>query len=282
MGQAVHRGIRGSATLATQPVSPSAVPAEALEPGEMRRLPFAGELLGAVRVRSSFVAVPLDAFDEAAPALAPEEQAAYLQLIRLSYGEGRNWCRVPKRALEARLHASERRLLRMLDGLVAKGLARPLHRDNRGTLWRVYLPREAAGDVVGDEVLLGRAQRSPPVRLHPAPVRAPAPGLSAAARPPAVEGPRAADPLVRALAEARGEADADGLARAAREIAELRAEGQSLGRIEAAIAAVRARSRASDSGSTRPSAPSVSDRDERSAESKGGSFTGGDLQGSTT
>ncbi|HYD42999.1 MAG TPA: hypothetical protein VEB43_19355 [Anaeromyxobacter sp.] len=265
MGQAVHRGIRGSATLATQPVSPSAVPAEALEPGEMRRLPFAGELLGAARVRSSFVAVPLDAFDEAAPALAPEEQAAYLQLIRLSYGEGRNWCRVPKRALEERLHASERRLLRMLDGLVARGLARPLHRDNRGTLWRVYLPREAAGEAVGDEVLLGRPQRAPSARARPAPQPAPAPEPGAsttAARAPSTD-PRAPDPLARALAEARGELDEVGLARAVREIAELRAEGQSAGRIEAAIAAVRAQRRTSGAGSG------------------SGSFTGGDTHGST-
>ncbi len=298
MGQAVHRGIRGSATLATQPVSPSAVPAEALAPGEMRRLPFAGELLGAARVRSSFVAVPLDAFDEAAPALAPEEQAAYLQLIRLSYGEGRNWCRVPKRALEERLHASERRLLRMLDGLVAKGLARPLHRDNRGTLWRVYLPREAAGEAVGDAVLLGRPQRAPAVRVRPEPVdeppldsadRAPGadghaqpdpdPGLFAAARTPPAEHPRAADPLARALAEARGELDDGGLARAAREIAELRAEGQSPARIEAAIEAVRART--TTSGCARPSALSGADRGTGSAESTGGSFTGGDPHGST-
>jgi len=274
MGQAVHRGIRGSATLATQPVSPSAVPAEALEPGEMRRLPFAGELLGAARVRSSFVAVPLDAFDEAAPALAPEEQAAYLQLIRLSYGEGRNWCRVPKRALEERLHASERRLLRMLDGLVAKGLARPLHRDNRGTLWRVYLPREAAGEAVGEEVLLGRPQRGAVApnpaaaarRAGPERVKVPEPeaGLATApARPPSPDRPRAADPLARSLAEARGEADAAGIARAAQEIAELRAEGQSADRIAAAIDAVRARSRTSSSGAG------------------SGSFTGRSTQGST-
>jgi hypothetical protein len=248
--QAVHRGIRGSAALATQPVSPSAVPAEALEPGEMRRIPFAGELLGAARVRSRFVAVPLDAFDEAAPGLSAEEQAAYLHLIRLSYGEGRNWCRVPKRALEQRLRASERRLLRMLDGLVAKGLARPLHRDNRGTLWRVFLPREAAGRAVGDEVLLGRPQPTPAARAAPRP----------APREPMVGGPvaHAADPLAMALADARGELDTTGLERAAREIDELRAEGQSTGRIEAAIGALRARTRAAGSGYVRPSAPSPS------------------------
>lgn len=232
---AQHHGIQGSAALATQPVT--STPAETLAPGEMRRLPFAGELLGAARVRSGFVAVPLDAFDEAGPVLAPEEQAAYLQLIRLSYGEGRNWCRVPKRALEERLHASERRLLRMLDGLVKKGLARPLHRDNRGTLWRVYLPREAAGEAVGDDVLLGRPAADPAPILAAAPVRLPAArgGLPAPAPAPA------AGPLARALAEARGALDAAGLAQAARDVADLLAEGQSVRRIRAAIEAVQRR-----------------------------------------
>jgi hypothetical protein len=227
-----HHGIRGSAALATEAVSAGAVPAEALEPGEMRRLPFAGELLGAARVRSGFVAIPADAFDEAAPRLPPEEQAAYLALIRLSYGEGRNWCRASKRELEARLRLSERRLLRVLDGLVASGLARPLHRDNRGTLWRVYLPREAAGEPVGEEVLLGRAPAAPPAAL-PRAVRAPTPVAPTVAR----------GPLVQSLAEARGELDAAGLARAEREIAELLAEGQPPRRIQAGIEALRRRKR---------------------------------------
>jgi hypothetical protein len=238
---AQHHGIQGSAALATQPVAP--VPAEALAPGEMRRLPFAGELLGAARVRSGFVAVPLDAFDEAGPVLAPEEQAAYLQLIRLSYGEGRNWCRVPKRALEERLHASERRLLRMLDGLVRKRLVRPLQRDNRGTLWRVYLPREAAGEAVGDGVLLGRpAADAPPVAAAPPPVRSAAAKGSSSKGSAVTSGPApAAGPLARALAEARGALDAAGLAQAARDVADLLAEGQSVRRIRAAIEAVQRR-----------------------------------------
>ncbi len=154
---AYYRGVRGSAALATRPLARRRPPAEALEPGEMRRLPFAGELLGAVRVRAGFAAIPLDAFDRAGDVLEAEEQAAYLHLLRLSFGEGRNWCRLAKRDLMARLRLSERRLLRVLDALVEKGFARPLHRDNRGTLWRVYLPREAAGEPLGDDVLVGRA-----------------------------------------------------------------------------------------------------------------------------
>ncbi len=180
-GEAYYRGIRGSAALTTARLDPSAVPAEALAPGEMRRVPYAGELLGAARVRADFVAVPLEAFDRVGESLEAEEQAAYLQLVRLAYGEGRNWARAGKRELMARLRLSERRLLRVLDALVQKGFARPLHRDNRGTLWRVALPREAFGEPLGDDVLLGRAapaavDAAPPDALpRPAP-KAPRPG----------------------------------------------------------------------------------------------------------
>ncbi|ACG72577.1 conserved hypothetical protein [Anaeromyxobacter sp. K] len=232
-----YRGVRGSAALATRPLAAGAIAAEALEPGEMRRLPFEGELLGAARVRSGFVAIPLDAFDAAALALEAEEQAAYLHLLRLSFGEGRNWCRAAKRDLMARLRLSERRLLRVLDALVEKRFARPLHRDNRGTLWRVYLPREAAGRAPGDEVLLGRAMPAAlPVRAPDvaAPVRAPLPPP-----PPAATGPEAA--LACALRDARGEAGPDALGRALRDVRDLLAEGQSASRIAAAIDTVRRR-----------------------------------------
>ena len=96
-----------------------------------------------------------------------EEQAAWFHLLRLSYGEGRNFCRVAKKDLVARLRLSERRLLRVLDALVAKGFARPLHRDNRGTLWRVALPCEAFGEPIGDDVLVGRATELRVVRGPP-------------------------------------------------------------------------------------------------------------------
>lgn len=239
MARAEHyyRGVRGSAALATRPLAAGAIAAEALQPGEMRRLPFEGELLGAARVRAGYVAIPLDAFDAAAAALEAEEQAAYLHLLRLSFGEGRNWCRAAKRDLMARLRLSERRLLRVLDALVEKRFARPLHRDNRGTLWRVYLPREAAGQAPGDEVLLGRAVPTAlPARAPdaPAPARAPA-----AAAPPTAAGPEAA--LARALRDARGEDGPDALGRALRDVRDLLAEGQSAARIAAAIETVRRR-----------------------------------------
>jgi hypothetical protein len=245
-----HRGIRGSAALATVPLAPGVVAAEALEAGEMRRVSFAGELLGAARVRSSFAPIPLEAFDRASAALEAEEQAAYLHLLRLSYAEGRNWCRAGKRELMARLRLSERRLLAVLDGLVAKRFARPLHRDNRGTLWRVYLPAEAEGRPVGDDVLLGRAAPGPvPERLPDAPATL-APRAGPRPPPHSPRARRAAAPaaggsaetdLARALAKARGAADAAGLARAAREVRELLAEGHGPARIAACIETVRRR-----------------------------------------
>ena len=253
-GVAYYRGIRGSAALTTARLDPEAVPAEALEPGEMRRLPYAGELLGAARVRAAYAAIPLEALDRAGEALEAEEQAAYLQLLRLSYGEGRNWARAAKKELMARLRLSERRLLRVLDALVRKGFARPLHRDNRGTLWRVALPREAFGEPVGDDVLLGRAAPAPvdaaPPDGHapraarpaagPAPARAPASPAAAPGAPaaPAGRGGARERALARALCEARG-LEGDGpLAAALREVRGLVEEGQSEARIAAAIGAV--------------------------------------------
>jgi len=237
-GEAWYRGVRGSAALVTARVDRAAVPAEGLQAGEMRRLPFAGELLGAARVRGRYAAIPLDAFDRAGEALEAEAQAAYLHLLRLSFGEGRNWARAGKRELMARLRLSERRLLRVLDELVQAGFAQPLHRDNRGTLWRVRLPGEAFGEPLGDDVLLGRAA--------PAAVDAAPPDGAVRAPEPARPGPpRAASGvergLARALRDARGRDGDEALAAALREVRELLDEGQPPRRIEAAIEAVRRR-----------------------------------------
>ena len=255
--EAYYRGVRGSAALATSRLAPGAVPAEQLAPGEMRRVPFAGELLGAARVRAAYAAIPLEALDRAGEVLEAEEQAAYFHLLRLSYAEGRNWARAGKKELMARLRLSERRLLRVLDALVQKGFARPLHRDNRGTLWRVALPREAFGEPVGDDVLLGRAAPAPvdaappdgparaPRQAARRPPRAARPAVPAGAgRIPAPAAPRVAPVhlgLARALCEARGQAGDEALAKALREVRELVDEGQTTARIRAAIEAVRRR-----------------------------------------
>jgi len=258
-----YRGVRGSAALATRALHAPAPSAEALAPGEMRRVPFGGELLGAVRVRGGYAALPLDAFDRACAALEAEEQAAYLQLLRLSVGEGRNFCRVAKRDLAVRLRLSERRLLRVLDALVAKRFARPLDRDNRGTLWRVYLPREAFGEPLGDDVLVGRATELRLVKEPAArgagrkpPSLSPAGGEGrgeGAQTPRALAGPRPVHSeatLSRALAIARGRTDAEGLAAAAREVKDLLAEGQRPERIAAAIETIRRRAACAETGGT--------------------------------
>jgi hypothetical protein len=226
--------VKGSRALSTASLgAPSPVArAEALEPGELLRVPVGGDLLGAVRVRARFVPIPLDAFDRASARLAAGEQAAYLHLLRLSYGEGRNFARAGKRDLMARLGLSERRLLRVLAALVEKGFARPVHRDNRGTLWRVLLPCEAAGETPGDDVLLGRAAATgAPRRDAPAP------------RPGRPRGPVSVRGLAAALARARGlEPAGAALEVAGAEVAGLLEDGCSPARVEAAIRAVARRS----------------------------------------
>jgi len=248
-----HRSIRGSAALSTAPAfaEPELATAEALAPGEMRRIGFHGEWLGAVRVRARYAPLPLEAFDRVADVLEADEQGTYFQLLRLSYAEGRNFCRTPQKELQRRLKLSERRLHRVLDALVTRGFVRPLHRDNRGTLWRVYLPREAFGEPLGDDVLLGR-----PASAGSSPIDDPEPGRSG-------REPRGGEPggssvvvlsadrrvrhavpmsdLARQLAEARGTPGQ--LAAAEEEIAELLADGASPRQIEACIAVARTPSR---------------------------------------
>jgi hypothetical protein len=249
---AYYQGIRGSGALATSRMDPTAVPAETLEPGELRRLPFAGELLGAVRVRGTFAALPLDAFDRLGELLEAEEQGTYLQLLRLAWGEGHNYCRAGKRELMGRLRLSERRLNRILDALVGVGLLKPLHRDNRGTLWRVFLPSEARGEPLGDDVLLGRAAPVAAAPPRPSPVQAARPSPPGEPSLPSGRGSAPKEwSLARALAGARGSPEApEALAVAAREVRELLEEGQTPARIQAVIEAIRRRSQAAASKGT--------------------------------
>jgi hypothetical protein len=244
-GRGYYRGIGGCAALPTSPLSADAAlgRAESLGPGELRRVPFAGELLGAARVRARFAPLPLEAFDRAAGVLGAVEQAAYLQLLRLAFGEGRNFCRAGKRDLMARLGLSERRLNRVLGALVEKRFLRALHRDNRGTLWRVYLPREAFGEPVGDDVLLGR-----PAAVAAASAPAPETASGGAAEPRAAADAAAAGGpgdrrdlrnLARGLVAARGAAPTpEALEGAAAELRELLSEGASPRQVAAAVAAL--------------------------------------------
>jgi hypothetical protein len=242
-GARYYQPIQGSARLATAPLaaSPELARAESLAAGDMRRVPFDGELVGAARVRGRCAAIPLDAFDAAGARLEPEEQGAYFQLLRLSYAEGRNFCRVPKRELVARLGTSERRLHRIVDGLVRKGFVRLLHRDNRGTAFRVYLPREAAGEA-GDDVVLGVVRDPEPAcpapSFQPRPALAPRGPVAVSARPAIPLGDARTRALAAALADARGAADGEAIAAAARDVSELVADGATPRQVEAAIRAV--------------------------------------------
>lgn len=248
-GARYYQPIEGSARLATAPLaaSPQLSRAEALAAGDMRRVPFDGDLLGAARVRGRCAAIPLEAFDAAGTRLEPEEQGAYFQLLRLSYAEGRNFCRAPKRDLLARLGTTERRFHRIVDGLVRKGFLRLLHRDNRGTAYRVFLPREAAGQN-GDDVLLGVvcAEEPPQPGAPAAGARRAPPASSPSPTPRPAHAPPAAIPLgdartralAVALAEARGAADSEGISAALRDVADLVADGATPRQVEAAIRAV--------------------------------------------
>jgi hypothetical protein len=245
-----YKGIRGSGALGTAALgaAEAVARAEALAPGEMRRVPFAGELIGAARVRARFAPLPLDAFDRVAGVLAADEQGAYFQLLRLAYGEGKNFCRAGKRDLLERLGLSERRLHRVLDALVKKRFLRPIHRDNRGTMWRVYLPAEAFGEPVGDDVLLGRA--GPTDRGE-----RPAPKLVALRERSPAAAPRATASRAQALARAASElARTCGvpLAAAEDEVAELAEDGATPRQIEACIraAARRAGIEVAENGAT--------------------------------
>jgi hypothetical protein len=249
-GARYYQPIHGSASLATARLSasPELARAEALAAGDMHRVQFDGELVGAARVRGRCAAIPLEAFDAAGERLEPEEQGAYFQLLRLSYGEGRNFCRISKRELVTRLGTSERRLHRIVDGLVRKGFVRLLQRDNRGTAFRVYLPREAAGES-GDDVVFGVVSDPPrggagaPRAEFAAP---PSAAVESAPARPQAQHARTAIPLgdartralAAALAEARGTADDEGRAAAMRDISELVADGATPRQVEAALRAV--------------------------------------------
>lgn len=141
-------------TLATEPLGLSAAlrAAEALADGELLRFQHGEEWIGAARVCRG-VLLPAEAF-EPLPGLGACEQACYLQLIRRSWGEGRNFCRLARRELESLLGLSPRRLNAVLDRLAARGALSALHRDNRGTLYRVRLRSEIAGRP-SEEIELG-------------------------------------------------------------------------------------------------------------------------------
>jgi len=103
---------------------------------------YGDELLGGMLLNGESVSFPREIFDQFLRKMEPIEQSVYLQLFRLSFGAGRNFCRVSKKELAERSNMSLVRLNASLEGLVKKGFTRPLHRSVRGTLWRVFHPAE--------------------------------------------------------------------------------------------------------------------------------------------
>ena len=136
--------VAGSRDLLTESVRDEALLTrfEQLPARERRTLSFSGEVLRTGLGRAGSVSVPLTAFDAIAFCLPAEQQAGYFQLLRLSFGSGRNFCRIPKRELQRRLSLSERHLNKILAGLVGAGAIRALQRTNLGTLYLVRSPEE--------------------------------------------------------------------------------------------------------------------------------------------
>jgi len=163
---------------------------------------YRGEWLGGVTLPG--IGVPAAVFDLLAPTQTALEQAVYLHLFRLSYGEGKNFCRVGKREISGRTGLSDRRLNVVLDGLVRKGHIKPLHRDTAGTLYRIFLPSELLRiepepGLVRGEKFDAPAPQPAPRPAAPAELAAPAAAASAkpkAGKPPAAS-PKAAKKAAR-------------------------------------------------------------------------------------
>jgi hypothetical protein len=168
-----------AANPSADPANPSADPAPLLL--------YRGEWLGGARFLEG-ISIPPAVFDRLAPLQSALEQLVYLQLFRLSYGQGRNFCRVGKRELGLRAGLSDRRLNVVLDGLVRKGHLKPLHRDTLGTLYRVFLPSEALRIEPESGLKLGERQEPPPATAYPVPP-APAPAPRSKKKPAARPAP---------------------------------------------------------------------------------------------
>jgi len=116
---------------------------------------YEDESLGGVLLKGKTVSVPEEMFDLFLSELEPIEQSVYLQLFRLSYARSKNFCRVGKKDLSRRTNLSPLRLNAALEGLVKRKMIRPIHRSVKGTLWRVYHPREL-GKQAGYEIEQGK------------------------------------------------------------------------------------------------------------------------------
>lgn len=155
-----YRSIPGSRTLGTRKEEKQdlflKIETELEEsPGLGPMFELGNETLGGVVVKGDAAWLPNQIFDALLKKLEPIEQAVYLQLFRLAYGTGKNFCRVGKKELAERAGLSLVRLNASLEGLVRKKMAKPVHRSVRGTLWRVYHPGEL-GEKVAYKVEEGK------------------------------------------------------------------------------------------------------------------------------
>ncbi len=166
-----YRPVPGSRELVTGTLEGDEVLAE-LEKEQGRGLApqrfYKGEWLGGARLQGG-VNIPAEVFDELAPQQSPLEQAVFLHLFRLSYGNAGNFCRVGKKELCNRSGVSDRRLNVALDGLVRKGHIKPLHRNTGGTLYRVYIPSEVQDRELTENIEWGERIEPTPKRERKAP-----------------------------------------------------------------------------------------------------------------
>ena len=80
--------------------------------------------LGALRVERNYSRVLNSVLDTVLPTLPPAAALAYVQLYRLSYGNGRDWCKIGSPRLAERCALGESTLRRAIRQLEQRGLVR--------------------------------------------------------------------------------------------------------------------------------------------------------------
>lgn len=102
-----------------------------------------------VEITSHFFRMDIDVFDVLAETQNPYEQLVYHYLYRYSYGLNSQTCFVGVKSIMDRCQMSKSSVRRTLDSLEQKGhikrLDRINERDQKGTVYRVFLPCEIPG-----------------------------------------------------------------------------------------------------------------------------------------
>ncbi|MGQ9608237.1 MAG: hypothetical protein ACUVWN_02975 [bacterium] len=101
--------------------------------------------LSSVEIESNFTKFDNEVSDYLNSMQTPIEQSIYNRLYRLAVGQGKNYCRVSAESLMKACNIKDRRTLNSgLDGLIKKGHISAINRNNRGVLYRIFLPREVS------------------------------------------------------------------------------------------------------------------------------------------